>query len=188
MKLLFRRGHLLDAAGVMKKIGVTTIPPEPNSDSTHWLFCLVCLFLGSAVLFAAFKENDGRLLTGGVGGAFFLFGLVMMIRRKCVINWAQSMVVVEFKLFGKYTMRRKQISFSEFDRILISRHGNDDNQPINLVSLRKRAGGKVPLRYFHASGDGVCYEALDFAERLASDLGLEIAESQQYRRASLFQK
>lgn len=172
----------------MRKTGTTTIHPEPHSDSTHWLLCTICLCCGLAALFAAFRDNNGRLLTGGVGGAFILCGLVMLARRKCVINWAQSMIVVEFILFGKYTMLRKQILFSEIDSILISRHGNHDNQPISLVSLRKRAGGKVPLRYFNAGDGKVCCEALDFAGRLASDIGLQITECQQYRRDSLFQK
>ena len=161
----------------MRKAGATTIPSVPYSSSTLWSLALVCLFIGAATLFATFYEKDDYLLIGGVGTAFLLCGLGMLVRRKCVINWTQSMVVLEYKLFGKYTMCCKQILFSELDRILINRHKSSEN-PICYVSLRKRSGGKVNLRYFDTVEGRVCHEAQDFAERLASDLGLEIKDCQ----------
>jgi len=170
----------------MKRSGITTITSNPYGNSTHWSLCLVALFVGAAALLVAFYARDGRLLTGGVGTAFFLCGLGMLVRRNCAIDWKQRMVVLEYKLFGKFTLRCKEILISEFDRIVITQHGSSDKR-ICLVSLLKRSGGKVALRYFDAVEGRVCYSSKDFAERLASDLGLEITDCQQPdERSSLF--
>jgi hypothetical protein len=115
-----------------------------------------------------------------MGAIICLPGLCMFILPSTILDLESRRVDRKFRLFGRYTLRNRTFSFSEFDAVLIRRvrksyyaGGILDDV---IVSLKFRRGRQLRIAYFAANPVNYCRSAEELAARLSADLNIEIEE------------
>jgi hypothetical protein len=101
----------------------------------------------------------------------------MFVRPETVVESDTRIVRRQFRLFGRILLLSRQYSFLDFGAVLVRRvrgstFGRDPDQ--FFVSLRRRSGRQVLIRYFEADMARRCRPADELAQRLSADLQIEI--------------
>jgi hypothetical protein len=150
---------------------------HPMSRSIYWFMCALALVGGVAALVASFRVTDGQWFIGILGALFIVCGLSMFIRLETIVESDARIVRRQLRLFGRFLVSSRQYSFSDFSSVAVRRvrrsnFGRDPDQ--FFVSLRPRSGRQVLIRYFEADIARNCRPAEELAQRLSTDLQIEI--------------
>jgi hypothetical protein len=143
----------------------------------YWFMCVLALSAGLAALLASFHVTDGRWFIGVLGALFIICGVSMFIRPETIVESDARIVRRQLRLFGRFLVSSRQFSFSDFGSVVVRRVrrsnvGRDPDQ--FFVSLRRRSGRQVLVRYFEADIARNCRPAAELAQRLSADLQIEI--------------
>ena len=152
---------------------------HPMGRGIYWLMCALALACGVTALVVSARVNDSHWVIGGLGALFVFTGLCMFIRPQTVVESDTRIVRRQFRLFGRFLLFSRQYSFSDFGAVILlhvrrSNFGRDPDQ--FFVSLRRRSGRQVLLRYFEADIARSCRPAEELAQRLSEDLHVEVDE------------
>jgi hypothetical protein len=141
--------------------------------------CVLALVCGVTAFVASFRVTDGRWVIGTLGVLFIVCGLGMFIRPETVVDSGARVVSRHSRLFGRFPFWSRRYPFSDFCAVVIrhvrrSNFGRDSDQ--YFVSLRRRSGRQVLIRYFEADIARNCRPAEELGRRLSADLQIEIDE------------
>ena len=150
---------------------------HPMSRSIYWFMCALALVGGVAALVASFHVTDGRWFIGVLGALFIISGASMFFRPETIVESDALIVRRQLRLFGRFLVSSRQFSFSDFGSVVVRRvrrsnAGRDPDQ--FFVSLRRRSGRPVLVRYFEADIARNCRPAAELAKKLSADLQIEI--------------
>ena len=163
----------------MNNSNAHTYEMHPMGRGIYWLMCALALVCGATALVVSFRVTDGRWVIGALGALFLLCGLSMFIRPETVVESGTRIVCRKFKLFGLFLIWSQHYPFSDFVAVAVRRvrrsgFGRDPDE--FFVSLQRRHGRQVLLRYFEADISRRCRPAEELAHRLSGDLQIEIDE------------
>jgi hypothetical protein len=139
--------------------------------------CALALVGGVAALVASFHEPDGQWFIRILGALFIICGLCMFVRPETIVQSDARIVRRQLRLFGRILISTRKYSFSDFGSVVVRRvrHSNVGRDPDELfVSLRRRSGRQILVRYFEADIARNCRPAEELAHRLSADLQIEI--------------
>jgi hypothetical protein len=153
---------------------------HPMGRSSYWLTCaFFALACGVTALIVSVRVSDGHWVIGGLGILFLFAGFHMFVRPQTVVEPDTRIVRRQFQLFGRFLLLNRQYAFSDFAAVIVRpvRGSNMDNDPGQfLVSLRRRSGRPILIRYFEADTARGCRPAEELAHKLSADLQIEIEE------------
>jgi hypothetical protein len=150
---------------------------HPMGRSIYWLTCVLALVSGITALVVSVRVVDGRWMITGLGAVFVVGGLAMFIRPRTVVESHARIVRRQLRLFGRFLISSRDYSFSDFVAVVIRhvrRSGQGDDPDSYFVSLRRRSGRPILIRYYQADSARACRPAEMLAHRLAADLQIEI--------------
>jgi hypothetical protein len=154
-----------------------TYEMHPMGKTIYWLMCALALVCGVTALVVSVRVVDSRWVIMGLGVLFVVCGLAMFVRPQTVVESDTRIVRRQLRLFGHLLLSSRQYSFSDFAAVIVRRVrrsnvGSDPDQ--FFVSLRRRSGRKVLVRYFEGDVARRCRPAEELAQRLSADLEIEI--------------
>ena len=161
----------------MKTSNITVYRLNRANKTEQSLFCATGLVGGAAFLLAACLTHSigGHIFCALLGLASLAVGLLLLLRRRCVVDWQKRTLSDEFKLL-RYQVRAREIPLADFDHIRVEHKPRGSETDVYCVYLHKRDGGMIPLRYFSVAEGRDCPEASDFAQKLSSDFGFKVIE------------
>ena len=139
--------------------------------------CALALICGVTGIIVSRHESEGRWVIEALGVLFIVCGLSMFVRPETVVETDTRTVRRQFRLFGRFLVLSRQYSFSDFAAVALRRvrRSNVGRDPDEFfVSLWRRSGRQLLIRYFEADIARRCRPAQELANRLSADLGLEI--------------
>jgi hypothetical protein len=141
------------------------------------LFCATGLVGGAAFLLAACLTRGlgAHIFCALLGLGFLAVGVLLLLRRRCVVNWTKRIVTDEFRLL-KFHVRKREIPFADIEHILVRRNRRASEMDIYCVYLQKKDGGLIPLRFFSVPEGRDCPEASEYGQKLSADFGFKVIE------------
>lgn len=154
-----------------------TYEMHPMGRGIYWLMCALALVCGVTALIVSARIADGHWVVMGLGVLFVVCGFALFIRPLTVVESETRIIRRQLRLFGQFVLSSRQYHFSDFAAVAVCRvrrsnFGRDSDQ--FFVSLRRRSGQQVLIRYFEADIAHRCRPAEELAERLSAELGIEI--------------
>lgn len=154
-----------------------TYEMHPMGRSIYWFTCALALVGGFTALVVSSRTTDGRWVLTVLGISLVVCGLAMFVRPQTVVESEVRIVRRQLRLFGRFLLSSREYPFSDFTRVVVKRvrrsnFGRDPDQ--FFVSLRRRSGRPVLVRYFEADVARHCRAAHELAHTLSSDLDIEI--------------
>ena len=140
--------------------------------SIYWVGCALTFVCGATALLLPTHIDGGLWFVRALGILFIFAGLCMLIRPQTAVDSVGRIIHRQFRLFGHFLLWSRKYPFSDFVSVVIHRAGGDP--PQLFVSLGRRRGRDIVVRYFEAGISLSCRPAEEFAHRLSVDLQVGI--------------